>query len=551
MTEKMNKIQIRAEVFSSLNNILSSDEGEKNLIPQTIERLNNIEDKDFLAKLLIKEFIDSKDSERSAVINLILTNCVPLKDLENHLWSNLALKTVSDEKKYQLIDILKSMGKFIEYDKYLDYFDEPQKVIEMDTQRLLSCALLNPEAQIDFLDFMETLSVEDKKLLIQSMTEDYSSDDLANIISPIIMCEKDETLVEIVIKEIITAKSPLSYYPLKRYGELSKNEILKKLANRGLKELQIAGINEEKAKSYYLRRFKNSILYNCYVSMPDGKGNIGMIFSRIRSDNSLQMFCVVINDIKGITDCFGLSDISTLEYSLIIKKFFNEEMPLSITFEAGLSWLNEAEKLTFEKDMRLPYEYFCWKEILFDVPDTLINKTDFVEKAVKILPKKDCNLEEIFKSDVLSKLFFTKNDNINFDAFIDETDKMLAHDGGDLQKVEQIIKTSLPKIFDDNTKKIFVSRMHKISFILMSNSENNMASQVYDLTQNEELLKEFFIEVLKKSIFVFYRQEFQNKVNAPENNIFMRKVQKTGSALDLSKIKELLEIILKEWAKDE
>ena len=46
-------------------------------------------------------------------------------------------------------------------------------------------------------------------------------------------------------------------------------------------------------------------------------------------------------------------------------------------------------------------------------------------------------------------------------------------------------------------------------------------------------------------------KEFQNKVNAPENNIFMRKVQKTGSALDLSKIKELLEMILKEWAKDE
>ena len=69
------------------------------------------------------------------------------------------------------------MGKFIEYDKYLDYFDEPQKVVEMDTQRLLSSALLNPEAQIDFLDFMETLSTDDKRLLIQSMIEDYSKDD--------------------------------------------------------------------------------------------------------------------------------------------------------------------------------------------------------------------------------------------------------------------------------------------------------------------------------------------------------------------------------------
>ena len=166
MAEKMNKIQIRAEVFSSLNSVLSSDEGGNNIVASAIERLKSIEDKDFLAKLLIKEFIDSKDSERSAVITIMLLNCLPLEDLENHLWSNLALKTVSDEKKYQLIDILKSMGKFIEYDKYLDYFDEPQKVVEMDTQRLLSSALLNPEAQIDFLDLMETLSTDDKLLLI-------------------------------------------------------------------------------------------------------------------------------------------------------------------------------------------------------------------------------------------------------------------------------------------------------------------------------------------------------------------------------------------------
>ena len=333
MTEKMNKIQIRAEVFSSLNSVLSSGEGENTGVNNAVEKLKNIEDKDFLTKLLIKEFIDSKDSERSALITIMLLNCVPLEELEKHLWSNLALKTVSDEKKYQLIDILKSMGKFIEYDKYLDYFDEPQKVIEMDTQRLLSSALLNPEARIDFLDFMETLSTDDKMLLIQSMIEDYSKDDLANIISPIIMCEKDEKLIEAVINELINTKSALSYYPLKRFSQLTKNEWIKKLANKGLKELQIAGINEEKAKQYYLKRFKNSILYNCYVCMPDGKGNTGLVFSRIRSDNSIQLFCVVLNDINGITDCFGFSDISTIEFSLIIKKFSGNEEPLSITFE--------------------------------------------------------------------------------------------------------------------------------------------------------------------------------------------------------------------------
>ena len=442
-------------------------------------------------------------------------------------------------------------GKFIEYDKYLDYFEEPQKIVEMDTQKLLSSALLNPDAQIDFLDFMETLTTDDKLLLIQSMIEDYSKDDLVNIIYPIIMCEKDEKLVETIINELIKAKSALSYYPLKKFVELSKNEGLKKLAARGLKELQIAGINEEKAKAYYSQRFKNSILYNCYVSMPDGKGNIGQIFSRIRFDNSMQMFCVVINDVKGITDCFGISDISMLEYSLITKKFSDEDEPFSTTFETGLAWINEAEKLTFEKDNILPYEYVCWKEILFDVQDTLDGNNDFITKALEILPQKDCDLDAIYRTDVLAKMFFVRKDNQKFDDLIKELDEKFFSQGIKLNKAEEILKENLTNVFDEKTKTLYIKRLQKIAFILMSNSKNNIASQIYNLTKNYKLLNEFFLEVLKKSLFVFYQHEFQNKMNPSNDNIFMKKLQKNGTNLEPVKIKELLEEILKEWAKDE
>ena len=106
-------------------------------------------------------------------------------------------------------------------------------------------------------------------------------------------------------------------------------------------------------------------------------------------------------------------------------------------------------------------------------------------------------------------------------------------------------------VFDEKTKTLYIKRLQKIAFILMSNSKNNIASQIYNLTKNYKLLNEFFLEVLKKSLFVFYQHEFQNKMNPSNDNIFMKKLQKNGTNLEPVKIKELLEEILKEWAKDE
>ena len=215
-----------------------------------------------------------------------------------------------------------------------------------------------------------------------------------------------------------------------------------------------------------------------------------------------------------------------------------------------MAWLNEAEKLNFEQDYILPYEYVCWREILFDVADAICQDNDFISKALEILPTKNCELEKIFETDILSKLFFTKNDNKTFDELIKIIDKNIGSEGIDLSKTEETLKENINNIFDEKTKNLFIKRLQKIAFILMSNSKNNIASQIYNLTKNEELLNEFFLEVLKKSIFVFYQQEFQNKMNVSDDNIFMKKSQKDNTSLEPIKIKELLETILNEWGKD-
>lgn len=546
----MNKMQIRAEVFASINNILADKKDFT--IQKAIGSLNEIEDKEFLSKLLIKEFINTNDTERTSIISLLLLNCVPIEDLEKNLWSNLTLKTVSDEKKYQLIEILKSLGKFIEYDKYLDYFEEPQKIIDMDTHKLLSSAMLNPETQIDFLDFMETLLPEDKKLLIQSMAEDYTKDDLANIISPIILYENNEEIIETVIEELIKSKSPLAYYPLKRFSELTNNEYLSRIVQKSLKELQLAGINEQKAKEYYTKKFNNSLLCSCYSSLPDGKGNQALIFTRIRSDNSIQLFCVVINDVLGVKDCFGFNTISQMELSLILKKFAGKNDPFITTFETGLNWLYEAEKITFDTNNKLPYEYVCWREILFDInPQTFDNK-EIISKALEILPQKECDFDEIFKTDYLDKLFLTKQDNNLFADFINELDNDIYNMNEiNLSQVEDKIKQNISLIFDEKLNELFVNRLNKIAFILMSNSKHNLASQVYNITKQKDKLNELFAEIIKKSIFVNYEEEFQQLFNANQDNIFLKNAKNSTTKLDYKKLQTLLEQILNEWGQDE
>ena len=549
MTDKMNKIQIRAEVFSSINDIISNK--KESSFRQVVEKLKTFDDEDFLAKLLLKEFINTNDSERETIISMLLLNCISGETLERNVWSNLSLKTISDEKKYHLVEILKSLGKFIDYDKYLEYFEEPQKVIDIDTKKLLSSAMLNPEAQIDFLDFMETLENSDKKLLLQSMIEDYSNDDLANIISPIILYEKNEEILELVINELINSKSAIAYYPLKRFCELSKNEKLVWIVQKGLKEFKLAGINEETAYDYYKLRFNNSILCGCNSSFPDGKGNQGLVLSRIRSDNSIQLFCVLINDIKGIVDCFGFNSISQMELALILKKFSGKTDSPVVTFETALAWLDEAEELSFSLNNTIPYEYICWKEILFDIIKSNWESDEIITKALEILPNKECNLEDIFETTYLDKMFLTKSDNKNFSEFLSEIDELISSTSNiDLNLIEKKIKENVKNIFDKDLKSTFVKRLQKTAFLLMSNPNHKMASQIYELSKNDELLDEFFVEVLKKSVFAFYEEEFQRAYDSKSDNIFIRNAQKETTKLVPQKIRELLETMLNEWGRD-
>ena len=77
----------------------------------------------------------------------------------------------------------------------------------METQKLLENAVFNPEAMLDFLDFVYAVPKNDKQLLLASLKEDYKGDVLANIVYPILYADFDDEFKLLAIDILSESKS--------------------------------------------------------------------------------------------------------------------------------------------------------------------------------------------------------------------------------------------------------------------------------------------------------------------------------------------------------
>ena len=222
MSQKMNKLQIRAELLNTIKSIENGQKHSFDFLLKVVSPLKEIEDKDTILDILIKEIISNKNDERFYILSFLLEQLIPKEKLENELWKLLAQNDINDGIKSNIINILKDLGNQINYEKYSDYFEDPNAVIDADTEKLLKNALGNPEVLIDFLDFIEALTTDDKTVLIDSISEDYKGDELANLFAPVIYSNPNSELCKYAIKRLGESKSGLAIGPLEYAMEYSK-----------------------------------------------------------------------------------------------------------------------------------------------------------------------------------------------------------------------------------------------------------------------------------------------------------------------------------------
>ncbi len=535
-----NKLQIRAKLLSAIINMQNNSQ-DRAYIKKTLEELNAIVDKDAVLDILNREFLKENSQMRDYTITFLISELTDPQKAEAVMFETLANPKIKDSVKAKAVGFLREAGKHVNYEQYINYFENPDEIIDADTVKLLENARVNPESQIDFLDFLEALPQAEKEMLVESLTQDYDGDNLANILIPIIYANPYGDISQIAISAIGESKSMLAYPVLKWLEENTDDLKVKANVQKSLSLLKLSGIKEDITKEYYKRLLSGSPVYKCFVNFPDGHGNIGLIFSRKNEASFIQMFALVLNDIDGIIDCFGFNEISEGEFDRIVNKFFSNDRVVLADETLCKYLMVNAEKISRLKFQEISYEYAAWASITRDIDYEDLNLSDGLNK----IELNDFLLKQLYDKGYFEKWFFSVSDNEKFAALIDKIadDKIC-----DIKQIETLLNENMPQIFDDAFLKILNRRLLLAAHFARLNEEQTFADMLYSLIDESECKNCFKEDMLKKSIYEYFlSQKDRYESIKSATSIFARRANKDLQEIDIKYVENCIKEIEKNW----
>ena len=510
MQRELSKLQIRAEAMTILQSLSTY-----NTIPQeaaefALTTLKTIANKDYLLDLLLKE-MNIATENRAKVIGFLLIQLSEGSEekIKAALWANIKNPQTNDDLKNFSSVILGSLGEYIDAEKILSYYHNPDEAIEKETSKLLEIASFNPEAQLDFLDFLFSIPFADQQELINSLREDYALEDLVNILMPVVESGNAIELNESIINILGEVKSYKSVQILKDIYNYSKNEKHKSLANKNLKMLKLTGLDIENYLEFIplpdiCNRSKPYLSICCPI---DGKGNQGFIISRKSQDDNIYMMSVVINDLTGIVDCFGFFEITITDFNKIVTRFKEYSLAIEVPIDYCKTRLVEAELINKTNNTKIAYEYVVWKAIVADVKPMNLDY-NFVEELNNI----NYDVKDIFNQNFAVSWFVTEEefpvlDEVFNSYFKEIAAKDLIKNQTELIKLsEKIEKEIIELLFDENLVKIYSNRLvHQAYFFELEGDVRHAKTTMYSarqiLTDNsffKTLTRKSIIEALKR-----------------------------------------------------
>ncbi len=554
----LSKLQIRSEVLSLLQQIpnlsvlRSKDESG-------IEDLKLITDNKSVCEILLKEFVKA-DVDKKEIIAFLLTEMNEVEYIKESLWSYIKNPSFSDELKEIATNILRVLGEVINTDQLVDYLENPDEIIDKETKKLLTAAIANPEAQIDFLDFLFSLKTEEQIQLIESLKEDYPGDELANILVPALQSGQNSNEVQqLIIKILGETRSYTPVRTLKNIFENSKDLKLTSLAKKSLNMLKLSGIDVDNHRKIHERMMlacEGSKPFKAFSTLVDSIGNQGLIFSRISDKDFINMFSVVINDEEGIVDCFGFSNITEAEFDKIIERFATSSTVVEVSPNYAKFILTRAEEINLSKTKNLPYEYTAWKLQMNDVKS---------EKHESMLStsKKAVDLDYLYSFSIFNNWFFDEDESEEAKNFLDSfytytlKNKDLLETNPDklFLKLEQLIMENFNEIFAPEKISLYQSRILENCDLYNILGENEIAEELLILAAN---LKErnisndkFLKNILKKSVFEMFLRKLNSSKEQKTKSLFkfgQKKIKQSEDKPCGKDLEKILELMKKKWS---
>lgn len=545
--EQLNKIQLKAEVLTAITRLQTLQDATK--VDEILYVLDNQTDKKAVLDTLMRELV--KTTEQKAYILCFLLHRLCEKDqLENALWNTLKSPTVSDYVKTVVLNILKDLGNKVDYDNLEEYFESPEDVIDADTKQLLHTAIMNPEAQIDFLDFLYSLSVADAKALVQSLADDYTEDALANILIPVFLHDPSSRSAQIALDELGQSKSQLALHALLEAKEYVDEEFLPAI-KRNISALKLSGVREDNTLDFYKEVLSESKPYESYSSYPDGHGNQALIFSREREDETIQLVATVVSDKWGIVDCFGFNQITKNDFKRIVERFYGDDLPVFINHTVLKTLLMKAEETVHKHGELMSYEYICWRNLLHDIPTEPVPMQYILEDKFekKTLTKKE--LDKICLAEETQKWFLDTDFSIKFYDFTEKLNNNFKKDNYDID-LDEAIDEDLHKLIDKNEEKIWAKRIMNVAYLKYLANEKNLAGLFYALYFDEDAKEELFRNIIRKSIYEYYvlikfKLDSANKTT----NLFKRNTNYEDEiTITKAQAEKVIEKIEKAWVQE-
>lgn len=505
-SKQLNPFELKSAVTNLLSKINSVEDLQKCL--PDFELLDQQEDKTILSKILFKELVNS-NVEKIPVICFLLEHYIPKQELINKLWETLKNKNLQSEVKITILNLLRELDSDWSYETCEEYLGDSTDILDENTKQLLNTAIINPEVQIDFMDFLASIRVQDKITLINSFGKDFSDDALANILIPVFVSEPNSPAGLEALHILGETKSQLALHVLEDMQQAAKGELYQNI-RKSLSTLKISGVREDNTIEFYKKILSNSKPDKFYITYPDGHSDQALIFTRKTDENRLRFVSIVINNDTGIKDCFGFFDISQFECDKILERFLRDEKTVNIPPEAFKTIINNAEKTTIERnnnDWKLPYEYVCWKNLLIDID----YDAEPIEQILKeqIIPAKNDSsiIDKLVDMKISSHWFLDAGYSDEFEELLE---KLKTNDN-----LDELIIDYTDKIFYPAEKESWIKKLITSAYIKYSIGKDDEASQIYGLALDENLLEELFKSILKRSVYEYL---ISAKYNKSDNN---------------------------------
>ncbi len=535
------KIQLRGLVLQAVLKFKDCSLPNDKEINSCIKFLNGLDEKEFIASLLLKE-ISTQSTQYDSILTLLLFSICDAKVLSEQVFKLLGDKNVPDIKKMHLINILRESGQSVDYNFIQTHINNPDEIIDSQTKKFLQDAQMSPEVLIDFFDFYFTVSTDDKNMLVNSIINDYSGDELANVLEPFAYFYPKVYINENILNAYLESKSHIALKPLKWCSEHLSDENLSKIAKKNYKKLAMSGLDVNKNEREIFSKFlQDSTPMNFWFSCADGNSNISCVFARNKSNGFIQTFFTVFNLYSGPVASFGFNEITKHDFNVILMRFFKSSIHAKISLKDGKAIFDTLASRGWKDNIKIPYEFICWRRLTYDVEPNSSKFSDILGRDLKKNKVNKKVVQEILNTDLFSSWFF---DCKKIPQISDVVDTLTNNIPTDIEKVNEIVKNAASSLFcEPNFKEKLIEKIYFQSFILLKSNMPNAANSLYSLTFDENIVFEFLLTIIKKSLYFYFINEMYEQENN-SSNIFSKNaadVQNSDTA------KRILKIIEEEW----